>query len=201
MNNSRLVFKSLFDTETATNDLVYSLNTSNDCIQIECGTNANTQNLNTLNKPPAFNLNAPPDPIAMLSLSELNSLDLYAKNNNPENFLLHLLSADNKMGQCVDLRLQMTTLGLKKYYDLKTTTGSILKEHSFSNKISNRFTISLNQTKLSTITTTSMNNSTVQAISGLAYSNSNLLHFVLLSFMSLFCLLLILVLFYFLIQR
>lgn len=223
MNNSRLIFKNIYGTE---NDLLYSLSSSDDCVQIDCDPTSSTSgelahmssplNVNIVRAPPAFHLQAPPDPLALLGLNELHSLGLYsaAKAKNSENFLVHLLNAPNKIEQCVDLRLQMSAFGLKNKYDLKTSTGSNSNNNNYNKNNMNK-QISISNRKTSKTSTTQSSNAffnpttsySIQSpistsnLSNNNNNNNNMVHFVLLSFMSLFCLLLILVLIYFLIQR
>lgn len=165
-----------------------------------------------LSKPPVFVLNPPPHPFDYLDANELNHLDLITnKNNNPEKFLVHLLNKDNKIGQCIDLRLQMTNLGLKKYFNSNSTTSTTIYSNKNIKPISFKSTASFtgfsthkqsifnnnnnngSSLVIATTTTTTTNND--------LHSTNNMLYFILLSFISLFFLLIILILFYFFIQR
>lgn len=250
MNNSRLVFKQFKQEENINDNLVYTLSSS-ECVQLECGNRIT--NLNIIRQPPVFNLNAPPDPLLLLSHDELDSLDLASSkssisNNsatnrqhtfqlNPDKFLLHLLSVDNKIEQCIDLRLQIASLGLKKYnhdtsqlitnnklkqQDLTTGFNTNNNNNKQMNRVSNRLYTPKQPTTISAKPTNDLfllvqnpqnnnkyndNNNASQTslnpnLTGIDNSsNSSLIHFVLLAFMSLVCLLLILVIFYFLFQR
>jgi hypothetical protein len=159
-----------------------------------------------LSKPPHFVLNPPPHPFDYLDVNELNHLDLINKNNNPEKFLVHLLNKDNKIGQCIDLRLQMTNLGLKKYFNTNTTTSTTINSNknikstaSFTGFSTHKQSIFNNNNGSSLVIATTT--TTTATTNNDLHSTNNMLYFILLSFISLFFLLIILILFYFFIQR